>query len=407
MVEFTNLQRQVLFDESDAGDGLPKAIAASNRLAKINCEVKIEPVVADVDAENIEQLARECDLLLDGTDNIETRYLINDVAAKNSIPWIYGGCVGTEGRIMTIVPGSTACLRCVFPEPPAPAELQTCDTAGVLGPVAGVVASLQAADAIKLLSGNADAVARQMLAIDLWNNRIRTIDLSDAQRPDCTTCGLRQFPFLQSKLRDSIVRLCGRNSVQVRRSNFSDAVFSLDALADRLHNAGRLTRSAFLVRCELPENLTITVFADGLRHRAGHERSWPGEVCLRAVYRGVKVMPLIISNQLVREIERASVDAYPRECCGILLGVDEGKSRHIRQVIRTTNASMAEDQHHRFAINPAELIAADQAASSEGLLIVGFYHSHPDQPARPSEFDRSRAWPFYSYLIVSVLRGKL
>src|SRR5262245_34353204 len=159
IVELTNLQRQVLFDDSDAAGGLPKAVAAANRLSKINSTITIEPRVVDVDALNVEQLVAGCDMILDGTDNVATRYLVNDVAVKHTIPWIYGACVGTEGRVMTIRPGAGACLRCIFPQPPNASELATCDTAGVLGPVASVVGAMQALAAIKLLSGNADAIA--------------------------------------------------------------------------------------------------------------------------------------------------------------------------------------------------------------------------------------------------------
>src|SRR5438552_9654982 len=138
MVELTNLQRQVLFDEEDVANELPKAIAATRKLARVNSSIQTEPLVVDVDAQNIESLVDGCELILDGTDNVATRYLINDVAVKRKIPWIYGACVGTEGRVMAVLPGQ-ACLRCIFPNPPAAGELPTCDTAGVLGAAAGVV----------------------------------------------------------------------------------------------------------------------------------------------------------------------------------------------------------------------------------------------------------------------------
>jgi adenylyltransferase/sulfurtransferase len=184
VVELTNLQRQTLFDESDAAEGVPKAIAAERRLGAINSAVRIEPIVADFHAGNAEELAGRPDVILDGTDNAETRYLINDLAVKHGITWVYGACVGTEGRVMTVRPGDGPCLRCLFPEPPTAGELPTCDTAGVLGPLAGIVASLQAVAAIKLLSGNAAALGREMTAIDVWSNRIRSIDTTDARRSD-------------------------------------------------------------------------------------------------------------------------------------------------------------------------------------------------------------------------------
>ncbi len=156
VVEITNLQRQVLFDEADARDGAPKAIAAARRLAAVNSSVVIEPIIADVHARNVEEIAGvgeaggawKADLILDGTDNVETRYLLNDVSIKHGVPWVYGACVGTEGRVMLVRPGKSPCLRCIFPEPPGPGELPTCDTAGVLGAASAVVASLQVAAAL-------------------------------------------------------------------------------------------------------------------------------------------------------------------------------------------------------------------------------------------------------------------
>jgi molybdopterin/thiamine biosynthesis adenylyltransferase len=174
VVETTNLQRQVLFDEADAKAGIPKAIAAFNRLSSINSTIKITPVVSDVHAGNIESLTG-VDLIVDGTDNAETRYLLNDVSVKRNIPWVYGACVGTDGRVMAIQPGVTPCLQCVFPEPPGVGELQTCDTAGVLGPAISVVAGYQAVEALKLLTGHTEAILAGLLTIDFWKNRHRSI----------------------------------------------------------------------------------------------------------------------------------------------------------------------------------------------------------------------------------------
>src|SRR5213593_3112736 len=157
-IETNNLQRQVLFDEHDVAENLPKAEAAARKLSAINSSVYIEPVVTDIDRTNIVDLVRGSDLILDGTDNVEIRYLINDVAVKLGTPWVYGGCIGSHGQTMTIVPGETPCLRCVFEAAPAPGEAGTCETAGVLGPIVNVIASLQATEAIKILTGNLDAV---------------------------------------------------------------------------------------------------------------------------------------------------------------------------------------------------------------------------------------------------------
>lgn len=263
VVELTNLQRQTLFDESDAAEGVPKAIAAERRLRAINSEVRIEPIVADFHAGNAEELAQRPDVILDGTDNVETRYLINDLAVKHRTPWVYGACVGTEGRVMTVRPGDGPCLRCLFPEPPTAGELPTCDTAGVLGPLAGVVASLQSIAAIKLLSGNAAAVGREMTVIDVWSNRIRGIDTTDARRDDCRTCGQRQFGSLDGPAGRGLVSLCGRNAVQVqpeRRGNIE-----LATLASRLEPVGVVTRTPYLLRFALRDDSAtqMTVFPDG------------------------------------------------------------------------------------------------------------------------------------------------
>ena len=261
VVEWTNLQRQVLFDESDARDGLPKAVAAARRLAAINSSVAVEPVVADVHSGNVEALADSAQLILDGTDNVETRYLVNDVAVKHGMPWVYGACVGTEGRVMPVIPGRTACLRCVFPEPPAGAELPTCDTAGVLGPVAGIVASMQAVIAIKLLSGNAPDVRPELWSADLWNGRARTIEVQ--RRADCPACAGREFTFLSRRAGQSTT-LCGRQSVQVRPADSSTRL-DLSAAAQKLKGVGEVQQTPYLVRCRLPGEtpVELTLFIDG------------------------------------------------------------------------------------------------------------------------------------------------
>lgn len=269
VVELTNLQRQVLFDETDAAAQTPKAVAAARRLAGVNSDVHIEPAVCDVHSGNIEELAavgtqHAVHLVLDGTDNVQTRYLVNDFAVKHALPWIYGGCVGTEGRVMTIRPPHTACLRCVFPKPPRADELATCDTAGVLGPAAAVVASLQALAALKILLGHAEAAGEQLLSIDFWANRFRSVDLGEARREDCPCCGLRQFPFLESHADASAVSLCGRNAVQVRPTGPHAAV-DLAAIGERLAGLGGIERTPYLLRCRLrdPAGVALTLFADG------------------------------------------------------------------------------------------------------------------------------------------------
>ena len=261
VVEWTNLQRQVLFDEHDASQGVPKAIAAARRLSAINSSVRIDPHVVDIHAGNVESFAN-VDLILDGTDNAETRYLLNDVAVKHSIPWIYGAGVGTDGRMMTIRPGIGPCLQCIFPEPPGVGELQTCDTAGVLGPTIAVVAGYQASAAIKILSGHADATDTNLLTIDFWKNRHRTID-TGGPRTGCACCDQRQFVFLDRPVEATAATLCGRNSVQVRPA--TPVRIDLKQLAVRLGAVGTIESSAFLVRSHLtePAGTTLTIFPDG------------------------------------------------------------------------------------------------------------------------------------------------
>ncbi len=264
VVELSNLQRQVLYTEADANEGLPKAVAAARRLRQINSHIALEPIVADLHSTNAESLAANeegwVDLIVDGTDNVETRYLLNDVAVKNRIPWIYGGSVGVEGRLMVVRP-ETACLRCVFPDPPRGSELPTCDTAGVLGPVPAVIGSLQALQAIKLLSGNETAVRQELLQWDAWSGRMHQVALVGARRPDCMACGLRRFEFLDRAPGDA-ASLCGRDAVQVRPS--THAPLDLPSIAERLRSVGAVEQSAHLVRCKLesPENVSLTLFPD-------------------------------------------------------------------------------------------------------------------------------------------------
>ena len=269
IVELTNLQRQVLFDEQDVREQTPKAIAAANRLGRINSSVRIEPVVADFHAGNAEELAGlieggRIDLILDGSDSVETRYLLNDVSVKHAVPWIYGACVGTVGRAMAIIPPKTACLRCLFVQPNGAGELPTCDTAGVFSPVPAVVASLQAAAAIKILVGKSEAAAEELFVIDLWENHLRAISTAAAKRPDCIACGQRHFEYLEHRAGSATASLCGRNAIQIRPANWRTAI-DLSDLAAKLAGAGKLEQTPHLLRCQLtePADVKLTVFADG------------------------------------------------------------------------------------------------------------------------------------------------
>lgn len=260
-VETNNLQRQVLFDEDDVAQQLPKAEAAARKLRRINSAVNVEPVVADLDHTNVLECCAGVDCIVDGTDNFETRFLLNDAACKLGIPWIYGGCVAAEGMTMTILPGDTPCLRCLMPEPPPAGAAATCDTAGILGPVVNVVASLQAAEALKVLSGNRQAVNRTWTTIELWENRIRQVQLGTLRESaDCPACQRGEYEWLSGRRGSHTAVLCGRNAVQL--SFPGRERMSLEALAEKLAQVGRVSRNPFLLRLEV-DGFQLTVFPDG------------------------------------------------------------------------------------------------------------------------------------------------
>jgi molybdopterin-synthase adenylyltransferase len=259
-LELNNLPRQVLFDEDDVAAGLPKAVAAADKLRKINSQVTVEPIVADITPANIEALSAGADVLLDGTDNFETRFLINDAAVHLGLPWVYGGCVGAEGQTMTILPGVTACLRCLLPECPPPGSTPTCDSVGVLAPIVGVIASIEAVEAIKILSGNRDAVSRHLTVVDLWQNHLARVDLRTLrENSDCPACKRREFSWLAGREGSRAAILCGRNAVQLTSA---DRPLSLDELARRLEGVGRITRNPFLLRVAV-DKYELNLFPDG------------------------------------------------------------------------------------------------------------------------------------------------
>ncbi|MCA9168729.1 MAG: ThiF family adenylyltransferase [Planctomycetales bacterium] len=260
-LELNNLQRQVLYDEQDVASGLPKAIAAQRKLQLINSSVKVEAHVADVNYGNIESLIAGTDVIVDGTDNFETRFLLNDAALKFNVPWIYGGCIGCEGQTLTIIPGQSACLRCLMRDTPPPGTTPTCDTAGILSPIVNVIASFQACEALKILSGNRDAVSKTLNVFDMWENRFRQIQL-DALREanDCAACAKHEYNWLNGERGSQATVLCGRNSVQL---NFPEReTTALAALAEKLQTVGKVTQNAYLLRLEVGD-YRITVFADG------------------------------------------------------------------------------------------------------------------------------------------------
>lgn len=260
-LELNNLQRQVLFDEHDVAADLPKAEAAARKLRRINSAAEIEPVVADVNHTNAEDLCRDADLILDGTDNFETRFLINDVAVKHRLPWVYGACVAAEGLVLPILPGQTPCLRCVWEDAPPPGMSPTCDTAGVLSPVVNIVASLQAMEAMKILAGRLDAVNRRLVMIDVWSGQIRNVDVQSARTDGgCPCCGQGRYEFLSGERSAALTTLCGRNAVQILPSERQRVDFG--ALAARLRSTMRVSHNAYMLRLAA-EGCTITLFPDG------------------------------------------------------------------------------------------------------------------------------------------------
>lgn len=258
--ERSNLPRQVLFDEADVTAGLPKAVAAARHLREINSAATVEPVVVDLTAATAARLLDGVDLVVDGTDNFEARFLVNEWCCREGLPWVHGGAIGAEGRVLTILPGRTACLRCLVPEPPAPGSLPTCDTAGIIGPAALVVGAVETAEAIKVLVGAHDKAASRMLVCDLWDNVWRTIDLTALAATGCPTCRSRDFPWLEGRLGGRPTALCGREAVQVTPAT---AGIDLSALATRLAGVGSVTSNAWIVRAQVEPGIELAVFADG------------------------------------------------------------------------------------------------------------------------------------------------
>ena len=279
-VELTNLQRQVLFDERDVAEGIPKAEAAKRKLATINSDIDVTAIVDDVNHGNIENLAAGADVIVDGLDNFETRYIANDLAVKAAIPYVYGAAVGTTGMAFTVLPRSTEpvpwrtdeadfstpCFRCLFEEAPPPGTTPTCDTAGVIGPAIGMIANQQVAETLKILTGNFGACSRTLLNVDLWFNEIMQLTVaSDQAETDCPCCGQRRFDFLDGKEGSSAAVLCGRDAVQLRHRQGSEDV-GFDALAARLASHGEVRTNEFVLRATIDEQgnrYEITLFRDG------------------------------------------------------------------------------------------------------------------------------------------------
>lgn len=310
-IEMTNLQRQVLFDEDDVANGIPKAEAAKRKIAKINSQVKVTAIVEDVNHSNIERLAgvlpsgavdpdspvgaycgRKVDIIVDGVDNFETRYLANDCAVKHGIPYVYGGAVGTIGASYPILPHTTAapasagadtplgetpweqagratpCLRCIFEQAPPPGLNPTCDTAGVIGPAVSIIANFQVLETLKILTGNLDAVSPTMLNLDLWANTVRQFKVARAYDVgDCTCCKQRNFEFLDGKFAAGTTTLCGRNAVQItQNAEANGGKLDFDEITKRLESHGTVKANKFMLRADITDNgeaYELTLFTDG------------------------------------------------------------------------------------------------------------------------------------------------
>jgi len=258
-VEFTNLQRQTLFKESDAAERLPKAIAAKTRIAEINSEIDVEAIVADINSSNVERLIDGADLVIDGTDNFQVRYLVNDACVKRRITWIYGAAVSSYGTTMTIVPGETPCLRCIFDEMPDAGSSPTCDTAGVIMPIIATVAATQVSEALKILVGDTESLHRSLMQFDVWANDRQRIKL-DKPNAECKCCGQHIYEFLDADAQEFAAVLCGRNAVQIAPPRPTE--IDLEQLAGKLTSMAELKQNEYLVRFTSDGN-EMTVFRDG------------------------------------------------------------------------------------------------------------------------------------------------
>ena len=286
IVELTNLQRQTLFDAIDVDEVMPKAEAAKRRIAQVNADVVVHAEVLDFNAGTAPRVLEGVDVIVDGLDNFETRYLLNDLAVRRGLPLVYGGAVATGGMSMVILPATTArraaptsrvrwsdeeatpCLRCVFPDAPPPGTSPTCDTAGVLAPAVAVIASWQVAQTIKLLVGAVGAADRSLLSIDVWSNEIRRFDMTRARRDDCPCCAAGRFEFTEGDATSSTTALCGRDAVQVCPA--ATAQLDLDQVASRLAPHGSFRRNRYMLQGRFAAErgtgdrpLELTLFPDG------------------------------------------------------------------------------------------------------------------------------------------------
>ncbi len=256
-IELNNLQRQLLFDEDDIAQRLPKAIAAAQRLRRVNSETQIETLVEDINVDGIESLVQDVDLVLDATDNFETRYLLNDTCVKYLKPWIYSAVIASYGVTMNIIPGDTPCLRCIFPDMPLPGTTATCDTAGVLNGIVAAITGVASTEALKILL-KSEKVSRAMFWMDVWENTSERMEVP--RQPDCPACGQHSYEFLDSLAGSSSTSLCGRDAVQVRGGRRGQSL-DLAALAGRLQPVGEVSYNQFLLRFVV-DGYELTVFPD-------------------------------------------------------------------------------------------------------------------------------------------------
>lgn len=274
-IELNNLQRQILFDEDDIEHRLPKAVAAAQKLRRINSDVTIEALVEDINADGIESLVQGVDLVLDATDNFATRYLLNDACVKYGRPWIYSGVIASYGVTLNIIPGDTPCLRCIYPEMPLPGTTATCDTAGILNGIVGAITGVVSTEALKILL-KSDKVSRDMFWMDVWENTSERIELP--RYPDCPTCGQHHYEFLDMSQGTDSTSLCGRDAVQVRSGKRGHSI-NLPDLAERLRPVGQVSYNSYLLRL-LVDGYDVTVFPDARAIIKGTDN----EMVARSIY---------------------------------------------------------------------------------------------------------------------------
>jgi molybdopterin/thiamine biosynthesis adenylyltransferase len=260
-LELNNLQRQILYEEHDVKEGLPKPIAAQRRINQINSTIQVEPVIADVNRFNIEKLISDVDLVIDATDNFEARFLLNEACVKHHRTWIYGAAIESYGLTMTIIPGETACLRCVMDNIPQPGTVATCEAVGILASIVCIIASSQCVEAIKILTGKKDELNKNLISIDIWQNSFQTIDVTKENiQKNCPVCNQHWFEFLEGKQGSTYTTLCGRNAVQILP--FKETQIDLAKLAINLSDIGVIKANEYLIRFEI-EGYELSIFPDG------------------------------------------------------------------------------------------------------------------------------------------------